>query len=417
METSVEKKGLAALLFEAFGAANLSGQPARRRAMELVLSKGLPNARTEEYRFTPVARALEGCFAITTPAAPAIIPSLDWFPEMACNRVVFINGKYFKEHSRIIDAGLSVSFSELPAAKAELDTFDLLNLCFASEAVHLEVGNGVEVKNPVAIVHCIANEEFVFANPRWTLSAGEGSKVTILEYAVIQTGKPTFNNNRSLIEAGKDSSIDYVTIQQGGREEIMVNNALIRLADGAQAQCYTVTLEGKLIRNNLTLQLDGEGIDAHLHGLYLASGNNMVDNHTVVDHRKPNSFSNELYKGVMDGNGKAVFNGKIFVRPDAQKTNAFQSNRNLLLSESANVHAKPQLEIWADDVKCSHGCTTGQLDEEALFYLRSRGISKDTARGMLLTAFCSETLEGIRHEGIRSYVESLILKKLHPEEA
>ena len=155
------------------------------------------------------------------------------------------------------------------------------------------------------------------------------------------------------------------------------------------------------------------GPGAHLFGLYLLSNSTLADNHTVVDHRQPNSYSNELYKGVMDGNSKGVFNGKIYVRPQAQKTNAFQSNRNILLADSATVNTKPQLEIWADDVKCSHGCTTGQLDEEALFYLRSRGIAKDLACGMMLYAFASETLATMKNETIRMFVDGLITEKLH----
>lgn len=417
MESTTEKKNLLSLLGDAFDAAGLSKDPARRQAMDLLRSKGLPNTKSEEYRFTPIVRTLEGIFAVThpTPRPPAL--PLELLPHVPCSLVVFINGKYDPDHSRIMDSNITVSQRQSPDAKPDQDPFDLLNLAFTQHVVQIHIGDHLEVKNPLAIVHYIDSPDFVFANPRWTLHVGEGSKATVLEYSVIANGTPVFNNKQSVIEVKKQGSIDFVTLQQGGREEILVNNALIRLEDGAQAMCYTATLDGKLIRNNLTLQLAGEGIDAHMHGLYLVSGENLVDNHTVVDHRKPNSYSNELYKGVMDGNGKAVFNGKIFVRPDAQKTNAFQSNRNILLSEGANIHTKPQLEIWADDVKCSHGCTTGQLDEEALFYLRSRGIPKDAARGMLLHAFGSETLEGIHNEDIKVFVESLIQKKLHPVEA
>ena len=149
-----------------------------------------------------------------------------------------------------------------------------------------------------------------------------------------------------------------------------------------------------------------------MYGLYLLTGNTLADNHTVVDHKKPNSYTNEMYKGVMDENSKGVFNGKIFVRPQAQKTNAFQANRNILLSDKATVNTKPQLEIWADDVKCSHGCTTGQLDEDALFYLRTRGIHKDAARAMMLSAFAGEITEKIPHSGIRNYIEMAIGERL-----
>jgi Fe-S cluster assembly protein SufD len=181
----------------------------------------------------------------------------------------------------------------------------------------------------------------------------------------------------------------------------------------SRVNTYTFTLHGKLFRNNLHLQLDGEGIESHMYGLYLLNDDTLADSHTVVDHKKANSFSNELYKGVMDESSKGVFNGKIFVRPNAQKTNAFQANRNILLSDKATINTKPQLEIWADDVKCSHGCTTGQLDEEALFYLRSRGLSNDTARGMMLYAFAGEVLDFVKHPVLKEYLDTLISDRLH----
>jgi Fe-S cluster assembly protein SufD len=192
-----------------------------------------------------------------------------------------------------------------------------------------------------------------------------------------------------------------------------VSNTTIHQHRASRADTYTFTLNGKMIRNNLNIIIDGEGCESHFFGLYLTEGDTLVDNHTTVDHKKPNSFSNELYKGLMDGKSKGVFNGKIYVRPHAQKTNAFQSNRNLLLSDDATVNTKPQLEIWADDVKCSHGCTTGQLDEEALFYLQSRGIPKATAKAMLLYAFAAEVMETIQNEQLKNYIDSIVSERLH----
>ncbi len=416
MGSTVEKKDLLERLTEGFEASGYSGKPERQKAIDALRGRGLPHSKSEEYRFTPVVRALEATFEPASPVKPEIRGSLRLIKDTLGSQIVFVNGRLAPEQTRL-EKGLTLTFAPLPALQPGQDPFDILNLAFAENLVTLNVDNGIELRDPLSIVHYIDNAGFVFANPRWTINVGETASVTVLEYTVFAGATPYFNNKQSTINAGKGARIEFITIQQGGREEVMVNNAQVRLADAAHALCYTCTLEGRLIRNNLTMTLEGEQIDAHLNGLYLVSGNSLVDNHTVVDHQKPNSFSNELYKGVMDENGKAVFNGKIFVRQDAQKTNAFQSNRNILLSETSNIHTKPQLEIWADDVKCSHGCTTGQLDEEALFYLRSRGISKDIARGLLLTAFGSETLEGIRHESIRGYVESLILKKLHPAEA
>lgn len=414
MEATVKEKKLLARLNEHFVAMGYAHEPARKQAMDLLSTVGLPHSRTEEYRFTPIVRALEASAHFVVSPTPEVIGTFDLIPGMECNRVVFINGRFSPEHTQLLDQSkLRLDRASLPAARDNQDPFDLLNLAFADELIHLDVANHQQVTQPIAIVHYIESPEFVFANPRWSLTVGEGSKVAVIEHTIVKPGSAWFNNKHSLLTVKPRGSVDFVTIQQA-QGEVQVNNSLVKLGDEAQALCYTCTLDGKLIRNNLTLVLDGERIDAHLHGLYLVNGSSLVDNHTVVDHRKPNSYSNELYKGVMDGQGKAVFNGKIFVRPDAQKTNAFQSNRNILLSESSNIHTKPQLEIWADDVKCSHGCTTGQLDEEALFYLRSRGIPKDEARGLLLNAFAGETLVGIHDETLRAFVESLIVHRLHP---
>lgn len=417
METTSDKKNVLSILSESFRASGHASTPERKKAHDFLLEKGLPTAKTEEYRFTPVVRAIEGKFSFSKPQPPVITDSLLLLTDLLCNVVAFVNGEYSPDHSRILEKEpLTLTLRESSGAAPDQDPFDLLNQVFHTQLVELAIPGKTKLQHPVAVVHYFDSPQFVLANPRWLLQLGEESQATVLEYTLIKNNTACFNNKQSRIEIGKRATLEFVTIQQGGGEEVAVNNAQVYLADASKAMCYTCTLEGKLIRNNLTLILDGEGVDAHLHGLYLVSGNRLVDNHTVVDHRKPNSRSNELYKGVMDENGKAVFNGKIFVRPDAQKTNAFQSNRNILLSESANIHTKPQLEIWADDVKCSHGCTTGQLDEEALFYLRSRGIPMDTARGLLLNAFGSETLEGIQDEQIKIFLESLILRKLRPGE-
>lgn len=413
MQAAISKKDLFAQLTEAFNSRGLAQQPSRRIAMELLAEKGLPTAKSEEYRFTPLVRTLESNFSASPAQDTVTDESLQLIPGIECNLLVFVNGRYSADRSRVLDNNLHLRIAKAPTPKKEEDPFDLLNHAFADDLIELSVPEHQQLKNPLAVVYYFNAPQYVFANPRWALQLGTGSTGTVIEYTIAQPGANYFNNKQSTIHVKENARLDLLTIQQGGSGEVLVNNSLVYLSSSAQAQCYTCTLDGKLVRNNLTLVLDGEGIDAHLHGLYLASGQSLVDNHTVVDHRKPNSFSNELYKGVLDENGKAVFNGKIFVRPDAQKTNAFQSNRNILLSESSNIHTKPQLEIWADDVKCSHGCTTGQLDEEALFYLRSRGIPKDAARGLLLTAFAGETLDGIRDEGLRAFVENLILKKLH----
>ena len=210
----------------------------------------------------------------------------------------------------------------------------------------------------------------------------------------------------------ENSRLEYYSIQNDKGNRYHFSHTEIYQKRSSRVNTYTFNLQGKLLRTNLHLIIDGEGIESHMYGLYLLTGNTLADNHTVVDHKKPNSFTNELYKGVMDENSKGVFNGKIFVQQIAQKTNAFQSNKNIILSDNATVNTKPQLEIFADDVKCSHGCTVGQLDDEALFYLRSRGVGEKAARSLLVHAFAIDILEHIKPLPLRNYVDQLISQRL-----
>jgi Fe-S cluster assembly protein SufD len=412
--TAIEKRNLTSEIEEAFHARGLGNAPVNKKFMDAFLTHGLPGPKTEEYKFTPITRILEKAFppALAWPATGKTA-KVQFIPELRCNLIVFVNGVYSEEHSAIIDKEVVVKKAAADSV-ADGDRFSLLNGAFAKEEIEISVGPGKMVSNPVAIVYHFDSTAFTFANPRWRLMTGDSSQVSVVEYTSVISGTAYFNNKHSFISVGRNAGLEYTNIQNESAD-ILINNTTVQLAASSRAACYTFTFDGSLVRNNLTLSIDGQGVDAHLYGLYLLSKNTIADNHTVVDHRKPNSSSNELYKGVMEGNSKGIFNGKIYVRPDAQKTNAFQSNRNLLLSEGATVNTKPQLEIWADDVKCSHGCTTGQLDEEALFYLRSRGIPKELAKGMMLSAFATETLSSLKQAVIQNFVSEIIAGKLQRE--
>jgi Fe-S cluster assembly protein SufD len=200
-----------------------------------------------------------------------------------------------------------------------------------------------------------------------------------------------------------------------GNGDFHIDFTCVHQKRNSNFKIHTLTTGGKLVRNNLKIELQEKNCNAYLNGLYIVSGDSHVDNHSFVDHASPECYSNELYKGVLNGNGRGVFNGKIFVRKDAQKTNAYQSNKNILLSDDAVMNSKPQLEIYADDVKCSHGATTGQLDPEALFYLRSRGISEANSKAMLTQSFAGEILESITLDAAREKAEELVLEKLGSE--
>jgi Fe-S cluster assembly protein SufD len=242
---------------------------------------------------------------------------------------------------------------------------------------------------------------------------GKSAQVTIIEKYDSKGKANHFSNFVNEFVVNENAGLEYYSIQNDSNNRFQHTRTQIYQKNSSRVNTYTFTLQGKFYRNNLSLVLDGEGVESHMYGLYLLNNDTLGDNHTVVDHMKANSFSNELYKGIMDGSSKGVFNGKIFVRPNAQKTNAFQANKNILLSDKAQVNTKPQLEIWADDVKCSHGCTTGQIDEEALFYLRSRGINKETALAMMLYAFAGDVIDHVPNPAMKVFLDAVISDRLH----
>jgi Fe-S cluster assembly protein SufD len=239
-----------------------------------------------------------------------------------------------------------------------------------------------------------------------------GQELQVVETYTTIGKAESFTNEVMEMVVEEDAMVEYYKIQHDAGHANQVSTTHIRQTGKSYVHAVTISLNGAMIRNNLNIVLEAERCEAHLYGLYFLHGKSHIDNHTVVDNVKPNCFSNELYKGIINDQATAVFNGKIFVQPQAQKTNAYQSNKNILLSDTASVNTKPQLEIFADDVKCSHGCTVGRLDEEGLFYLRSRGISEKIARSLLVHAYAIDILEHIKLAPIRMYVDQLISERL-----
>ncbi|MFI5135439.1 MAG: Fe-S cluster assembly protein SufD, partial [Chitinophagales bacterium] len=287
----------------------------------------------------------------------------------------------------------------------------------SNDGVVLHVKKNVTLDKPVHIIHIHDNrEEGNFFCSRILVVLEEGSSASVTETHVGLSTHFSLSNIGAEIKVNANARLEYQLIQHlsllHSSEASLIDNRQISLQKNSFCNFSTVTLSGQLIRNNLSVRFDDERGESHFYGMYLPSSNELFDNHTLVDHALPNCFSNEFYKGILLGNGKGVFNGKILVRKDAQKTNAYQNNRNLLLSDEAQVHAKPQLEIFADDVKCTHGATTGQLDQEALFYLRARGIDEKLAKKMLTIAFAEDMLTQIKHEGLHHQLENWIEQKL-----
>lgn len=272
---------------------------------------------------------------------------------------------------------------------------------------------GKVVEHPVYIYNINdARSANILSQPRSLYYISENAQATFVETYATIGAQESFTNQVSEIVVEKDAILEYYKIQNDVVTSNQVTTTHIRQVGKSLVNTVTISLNGAIIRNNLNIAMEAEYSESHFYGLYFLKGTTLVDNHTVVDNVKPNCQSNELYKGVVDDNATAVFNGKIFVQKDAQKTNAFQSNKNILLSDGATVNTKPQLEIFADDVKCSHGCTVGQLDEEAYFYLRSRGISEKAAKSLLVHAFAIDILAHIKPETIRQYVDKLITERL-----
>lgn len=408
------------------------GNGNRKKAIDTLERKGLPGAKHEEYRFTPLTRAIDNVFTWKHTETPSQLTSVEQFliPELDATILVFVNGRYSETFSNAISPASEVKIKTLSEAfqsekeliaehfdnlvSTETDSFAAMNSAFWQEGIFIHVPAHTTVQKPVLILHINdAHQEQVITHTRLLAIVETGSRLSIIEKFNTVGDNAVLHTFTEEIVVKESAALEYCKIQNDSGKAYQIANTNIHQTDASRVDTFTLLLNGQIIRNNFAITIAGENCESHFNGLYMLNGNTLADNHTVVDHQKPNSFSNEMYKGILDGNSKGVFNGKIFVRPQAQKTNAFQSNRNIALSPSTAINTKPQLEIWADDVKCSHGCTIGQLDEEAVFYLQSRGIDKDTAQGMMLYAFAAETLKTISNETLKTYVDSLVSERLH----
>ncbi len=401
----------------------------RNKAIKSVRETGFPTARHEEYKYTPVTRRIMKTLAEVGKLGkePGVIPSVNehLIPDLKGHLVVFWNGRVVFR-SKDLPHGLKITDiqpdQEAPSqlikehlgtvAHHKTDVFTALNTAMFSHGVVIEVASETEVLEPVVLYH-LSDQQAEYLQSRNLVFAGKNSSCQLIEIFKNTNGNPTvMHNHVSEVVVSESANIKYHKIQTEGGQSVHVGNTHFIQERDSEIECTCITTEGNLIRNNLNVTINGERCAAHLFGLYMLDDSSHVDNHTMVDHKVANSFSNELYKGILADNSTGVFNGKIFVREGAQHTNAFQSNKNILLSDQATMNTKPQLEIWADDVKCSHGATTGQLDEEQLFYLRTRGMDRQQAVGLLLGAFAQETLEKVSSPVLKSYLTNIIQQKL-----
>lgn len=401
----------------------------RKEAWEEFEKTGLPTKKTEEYKFIPITRLLEKEFdsSVNIASSPIEIKHEDiqrhFIPGANGYRIVLVNGKLIRELSEFPESINLKFLSQLDDSplKAHVgryvqpheDPFVALNTALAEDGLVFCVSKNSVLDKPIYIYNLTdTNAIQVHHQSRNLMVMEENSQAKIIMVNKGHGEKTAFINEVTEIVMQQNAHLEWIRLEDEPEKCYHINNTRVYQEKSANFNSVSISLAGGLIRNNLNVILDGEGCEANLFGLYMIGDKSIVDNHTVVDHKQPNANSNELYKGILFDKARGVFNGKIYVRPDAQKTNAFQANNNVLLSPDAVINTKPQLEIWADDVKCSHGCTSGQLDEDAVFYLQARGIRKDKAKALLLQAFAFEAVSKITLEEVRNYMEDYVNKKL-----
>jgi Fe-S cluster assembly protein SufD len=406
--------------------------PVRRGGMDRFAETGFPAARDEEWRFTPVTAITQSEFAPAPPptAIPreAIAPFAFGHPEWPL--LVFVDGRFDAALSSVpsLPGGArAMSLAEAIAAgdetvarhlghhaPVEASGFTALNTAFIHDGAFVHVPPGVELAAPVhALFVASGATEGTAAHPRNLIVVEPTARASIVEsYVALAPGRRYFTNAVTEVSSGEGAWTEHTRIQRESESAYHVGLTHVDQARDSHYRSFTLAMGGAIARHNLHVRLNAPNIETLMYGLYLTRGDQLVDNHTAIHHDHPGCNSWEVYKGVMDGDSRAVFNGKVFVRPEAQKTDAKQTNRNLLLSDGARVHTKPQLEIFADDVKCTHGATVGQLDDVALFYLRSRGIGQAAARTLLTYAFAAEVVEEVALEPVRIELERLVRERL-----
>jgi len=405
----------------------------RREGLERFHALGFPTTRDEEWRFTSVAPIAEGRFALAEDGALSArrddLAPFEWRGDLAAT-LVFVNGRYAEAISNAgrLPRGVRVESlaAALPRPTTELEAhlnrvaigdrqaFTALNAAFLVDGAFVHVPASTIVEAPIHLLFLSTGEaQPTMAHPRVLVVLDTNSQATIVEtYGGGAGAHGYFTNAVTEVVTGENAILNHYKVQRENPSAFHVGAMNLRAAKNAHVACHSISLGGALVRNDVMAVLDGEGAGCTLNGLYLSDGTRLVDNHTTIDHAQPHCGSREIYKGILAGRARAVFNGKIVVRPDAQKTDAKQTNKALLLSEEAQIHTKPQLEIFANDVKCTHGAAIGQMDDEAIFYLRSRGLSEHEARHVLIRAFAGDVLNQMPLEPLRLCIDAELVRRL-----
>ena len=395
----------------------------RKQAADRIETLEFPTRKTEYWKYTRVNNLLNVAY---NPGPDESFMNVDDFRFDGVDELVFVNG-YFRPDLSKFEGNSSIVVRPLSELKEEQhpvvvehlgsltrkrdEIFAAINDAYHNDGVGIIVERNAVIERPVHVINVVTGKN-ALSQPRNFIYTSENSEFSLIEsYVSGHNAENCFTNSVSEIILNKNARMSHFKVQQQNNHNNHIATEETDLAENSNYSIYTITISGKLVRNNLNVLLREKHSECNLKGIYLTKDRQHVDNHTLIDHFASNCESNELYKGVLNERSTTVFNGKVFVHRPAQKTNAFQSNANILLTDTATANSKPELEIYADDVKCSHGSTTGQLDEDALFYLQARGIDKELARDLLLHAFASEVLEQISFEPLKERIHEHIINR------
>ena len=403
----------------------------RTAAIKNFENKGFPTKKEESWKYTSLNAILKNDFSVF-PKHENSIEFKDvkkyFIHEIDTYKVVFIDGVFSSHLSSTTHDGLDVclmsSALNKPKYKMVIDAYfnqiaskdeslTSLNTAFANEGAYINIPKSKVVRKPIEIMYfSTGNETALMVQPRNLIVVGENSHVQIIERHQSLNENPVLTNSVTEIFAQKRAIVDYYKIQNDNNEANLIDNTYVSQKQESHVYVHTFSFGGNLTRNNLNFYHFGERLTSTLNGITIIGDKQHVDHYTLVHHAQPNCESFQDYKGIFSGNSTGVFNGKVYVEKEAQKTNAFQKSNNILLSDKATINAKPQLEIFADDVKCSHGCTVGQLDETAMFYMQQRGIPKKEAKALLMYAFSNAVIEGIKIPELKQRITKIIAMKL-----
>ncbi|HVO73748.1 MAG TPA: Fe-S cluster assembly protein SufD [Ignavibacteriaceae bacterium] len=419
---------------------NLNGgsrQPINNLRKDAILKfseLNFPTTKDEEWKYTNISPLLKHHFKPASANYKVEKTKVDQFRfnDFEAYLAVFINGTFAPDLSELENLPGGVVISSLdnainsshPAVQKYFSKyadysrhiFTSLNTAFTKDGSFIYIPDREIIEKPIHILFIsLSDGEKILSQPRNLFSIGKNSQVKILEHFVSLDEGVYFTNSVSEISAGENAIISHVKLQEESKNSFHIHRIEVELERSSNFSSHSISLGGSISRNDLNVRFNGEGGESTLNGLYLTEREQLYDTHTMIDHAKPYCTSHEHYKGILDNRSRGVFNGKVMVRKDAQKTNAFQENNNIILSAEALVNTKPQLEIFADDVKCTHGATIGQLDMDSMFYLKSRGIGQDTARAILIHAFASDVIKSIPLEPVRNYAESILTEKFNKQ--